>query len=465
MPQITYPGLVPFCIPTKDEEGNDFSEWDGSTLDGGLNPSKHANKNVTVYGSGSYYCIKLTRHQVAELYWRAKGIVTEVEVSSDPIATGSGSASGDWNNGSGGSTGNVYTPNWEAEEASLTLSQCTLSEMLDVGFTCNASYPVDPDNPDGPQVCDTGTLHKGDRLLSDVYRKRILRTYHNGGYFTDDDNPSETGLVCGPPIYQWWSWQTADFLGSDDSSISLPAFASFIDSTDVNTYSTYSPDGGWILNPKAYAMTEHGAASVYFSMNTDVISLGLFNYGSAGNYTDNNLPVLRVDAYFPNFQFIQTEPDEYWWNPALTVLSAFILMGNSGGYDHSGGDGNAAYTSLAAKTIAPRGWTPDARNPPPPITDPSLNGTNIESVTIELTFADGSIVTGEQFLLQQVTNGTDSDGNPTAGSSVSITSPNGRCTVDMSIDPSVLIPDKISLSFNKYYTYGGFYDEDTGLPA
>jgi hypothetical protein len=463
MPQITYRGLVPFCIPTKDEEGNDFSEWDGSTLDGGLNPSKHANKNVTVYGSGSYYCIKLTRHQVAELYWRAKGIVTEVEVSSDPIATGSGSASGDWDNGSWDSTGNVYTPNWKTEEASLTLSQCTLSEMLDVGFTCNVSYPVDVDNPDGPQFCDTGTLHKGDRLLADVYRKRVVRIFDNGAY-TEQPNPDESGLVCSPSF-----WNFDGFLISDDSSIGLPAFASFIDSTDVNNYSTYSPDVGWIPNPKAYATTEHGAASVYFSMNTDVISLGLFNYGSAGNYTDNNLPVLRVDAYFPNFQFIQTGPDEYWWNPALTVLSAFILMGNSGGYDHSGGaagGGLYASTSLAAKTIAPAvGWTPDAWNPPPPITDPSLNGTNIESVTIELTFADGSKVTGEQFLLQQVTNGTDSDGNPTAGSSVSITSPNGRSSVDMSIDPSVLIPDKISLSFNKYYTYGGFYDEDTGLPA
>jgi hypothetical protein len=440
MPQITYSGLVPFCIPTKDEEGNDFSEWDGSTLDGGLNPSKYANKNVTVYGAGSYYCIKLTRHQVAELYWRAKGIVTEVTMASGTIASGSASASGDYDAGTWDSTGNVYTPNWQTESAFATVGSETLSEMFAVGFTCNFSYPSDPNDPNSPQICDTGTLHKSTQRLADIYRKRVGWIFNNGA-FTEQPNPDETGLVCGPS-----GWNFDGFLQSDDSPQGLRPYASFVDSTVINT-------GNW---------SEHGVASVSFYAGVGWDLLGMLFLNSGGNSPDHNLPVTRVDAYFPNFQFIQTAPNEYWWNPALGVSSAFSLSGGAGGNDHLGGDG-AAYTTLSAKTIAPQvGWTPATTNPPPPFTDPSFHGTNIESVTIELTFSDGSIVTGEQFLLQQVTNGTDSDGNPTSGSSVSITSPNGRSSLDMSIDPSVLIPDKISLSFNKYYTYGGLYDEDTG---
>jgi hypothetical protein len=423
VPKITYRGFVPFCIPTKDEEGNDFSEWDGSTIDGGLNPSKYANKNVTVYGSGSYYCIKMTRHQVAELYWRAKGIVTEVTMASGAIASGSASASGDYD--AGGSTDpetGIYTPNWAQESASASVGSGTAGEFFEITPVCIRSFEG---------VCDQAVFRKSNLKLAEIYQKRVNQPI------------DETGLVCGPSS----SWDFAGFLKSNDESTALGPYSSFVDSNAISSADT----------------SEHGAASAGFNIQTDVLSFfGLSFVGPGGDSLENNIPVTRIDSYFPKFQFIQTARDEYWWNPSLKVVSFFGLTGGASGFDHAGGNGNVS-VSISAKTIAPQiGWTQATTNPPPPLTDPSSNGTNIESVTIELTFSDGSIVTGEQFLLQQVTNGTDSDGNPTAGSSVSITSPNGRSSVDMSIDPSVLIPDKISLSFNKYYTYGGLYDEDTG---
>jgi hypothetical protein len=424
VPRITYRGLVPFCIRTKDEEGNDFSEWDGSTLDGGLNPSKYANKNVTVYGSGSYYCIKMTRHQVAELYWRAKGIVTEVTMASPAVASGSASASGDYD--AGGSTDpetGIYTPSWAQESASASVGSGTASECFGITPVCIRSFEG---------VCDLAVFRKSNLKLADIYQKRINQPI------------DETKLVCGPSS----SWDFAGFLKSNDESAALSPYASFVDSNAISSADT----------------SEHGAASAGFNIQTDVLSFfGLSFVGPGGDSLENNIPITRIDSYFPKFQFIQTGRDEYWWNPSLKVVSLFNLTGGASGSDHNGGNGNVS-GSISAHTMSPQiGWTPATTNAPPPLTDPSSNGTNIESVTIKVTFSDGSVVTGEQFLLQQVTNGTDSNGNPTAGNSVSLISENGRSTVTMSIDPSVLIPDKISLSFYKYYTYGAVYDEDTGF--
>lgn len=91
---------VPFCVPTLDEDGNPFSQWDGATTakpdyippDGSYRPSKYSNRPVTVYGSGSDYCVKLTAAQLSRLYYCTNKMKITVSAS---ITAGAATAYGD----------------------------------------------------------------------------------------------------------------------------------------------------------------------------------------------------------------------------------------------------------------------------------------------------------------------------------------------------------------------------------
>lgn len=94
-------------IRDKDEEGNPVSEWDGATFFGGTDllndqygisqipsggPSKSPDRMVSVYGDGSYYCVKLTRDQLVELVWRWKSLKFAVDTTAQTLWQYSASA-------------------------------------------------------------------------------------------------------------------------------------------------------------------------------------------------------------------------------------------------------------------------------------------------------------------------------------------------------------------------------------
>lgn len=74
MSHLIYKGFrtgFPFPVPSKAEDGEDISVWDGVTLFE-QGPSKSATENITVVGPGTEHSIGYKRHEVAELYWRIR---------------------------------------------------------------------------------------------------------------------------------------------------------------------------------------------------------------------------------------------------------------------------------------------------------------------------------------------------------------------------------------------------------
>jgi hypothetical protein len=91
---IYSPSPLPWCVREKDEEGNPFSQWDGSTVfpDSTGRPSKYNTKAVTVYGNGSDFCIELSAAEVSNFYYKISKIAISPSVvykASAANATGS----------------------------------------------------------------------------------------------------------------------------------------------------------------------------------------------------------------------------------------------------------------------------------------------------------------------------------------------------------------------------------------
>lgn len=79
---IISPDPLPWCVREKDEEGNPFSQWDGSTVFADLTgrPSKYNTKGVTVYGNGSDFCIPLSPGEVSNFYYKISKIAISPSV-------------------------------------------------------------------------------------------------------------------------------------------------------------------------------------------------------------------------------------------------------------------------------------------------------------------------------------------------------------------------------------------------
>lgn len=116
---------IPFRIPEYAEDGDVFSEWDGTTLAlspllGYYVPSKTSDSVVTVYGPGSDFCIPLTECDLIFFYWRIKK--TEIKFAYPETWEASGSASAD----GGKYTGDGPDPEdyeWVPSSASVSISQ------------------------------------------------------------------------------------------------------------------------------------------------------------------------------------------------------------------------------------------------------------------------------------------------------------------------------------------------------
>jgi len=74
---------VPWCVRRINEDGFPFNEWDGSTTANskyGL-PSEQENRVVTVYGSGSLFCVPMSGDDLAEFYYQAKRLTVSLNAA------------------------------------------------------------------------------------------------------------------------------------------------------------------------------------------------------------------------------------------------------------------------------------------------------------------------------------------------------------------------------------------------
>lgn len=73
----------PFNIPRYDIDGNPFAPWDKQTLfqESSISrrPSREAGRYIPVYGAGALYCVKLTKRQLIEFYWRCRQFTAKIK--------------------------------------------------------------------------------------------------------------------------------------------------------------------------------------------------------------------------------------------------------------------------------------------------------------------------------------------------------------------------------------------------
>ena len=94
MATFTSFGWFPFCISEKNEILGPYQQWDGSTLFNGI-PSGSSDQQVTVYGEGTYYPLKLNLNQLMQLIWMVNYITINygsVSFSSNASASGGGAS-------------------------------------------------------------------------------------------------------------------------------------------------------------------------------------------------------------------------------------------------------------------------------------------------------------------------------------------------------------------------------------
>ena len=417
MPTISYRGyLVPFAIPQTDKYGQPFQEWDGSTLDGGLNPCNYEYPDTTpAYGDGSLYCLKLNKSQVAELYWRAREIVTTATVSTQPLVTaGSSSSTGDYQDGNNGP--------WKTASSSGSVTPAALSSFYAVSATCN--YFNDYEG-----FCDNATLTKSTIPMSSIYLRAI----------EDNGDIDESRLVIPHPYSQ-------PYRISDNSVQPDPYFASFIDSNLCNKYFGDAASAG----------------SFYIIPNLPDF---LYGYQSGGSNWGSDMGIIVFDPYWPTWDILQTGEDEFWWAPKVTFSNDCTCYATVETFNRDALRYFGAQVAISSSIIVSSA-TGNRR-----LSD--TLGANITTIPVSITFSDGTTVSGNQFIIQQVVcssmNYTNQTGylmnTQTASASGEATDPSRRATVSLTINPAVLLPTSVSLSFNKYWSYDGFYNEATGHPA
>lgn len=445
---------MPFCIPTKNELGEDFKPWDGSTLDPALNPSGSATARVTVYGSGSLYCLKLNAFQLTELYWRAVGFKTEVEVKGGSfVQSASASTRGTYYDYYyGDPKGYVVCTDTYASVSGLSSS---FSPMYNVYGVCQAWFDREPGDPSQGQFCDWAKLYKGSRLLSDSYL--YLKTYPNVNP-TEYIPWDEQHLVCNP--------HPSPILCDIGSTTEKPAdgFASF-------TPYSYKYDNGERNTCVATGSVMGGAGG---------------NYGWPGGFEEDS-PVISVAPYVPDFSpyaglipVIQTGSDEFWLNPQLVVsinVQASVGTFSYGLYSADGDnvkaeagpesvDATAAVTGGTSSTY----WGQYYGQTPSKITD--IVGGTIKRIPITFKFSDGSTVSGDRFILMAIFGSSSyyeyGTWNPQTyeGAGSSFSAAGAYSTAQVSVNPDIAIPQKITVSTVKFLGYdsgnGPLYNTETG---
>jgi hypothetical protein len=228
-----------------------------------------------------------------------------------------------------------------------------------------------------------------------------------------------------------------------DDSITSPCFVCFTSADDLLAGATVGDShgacgGGFYYDYPSYLDLRHFPACYYSGWD---VNRGV------------DVPFIALPSYTPNFQFIQTGLDEFWWKPNVDAYGAAQIIGRGFGVDHILVNNWAIATAAVSISTVYPAWGDDGT--PRNLSDPDLTGTNIESMTVEVTFSDGSTASGEQFILQSVTPGSSATASDTKGAA--------SANVSLTLDPAVLIPDKIQISFSKYWPYDGLYDPDTGL--
>jgi len=385
MASVAYNGFLPFCIPTHDEERNTFSRWDGSTLYNNR-PSKKSTKTVTVYGSGSDYCIQLTRAQVAEMWWRMRKFKTDASFLSTPICSLNGTGRGLY-----GTT---------AESVSYGIGAAP-----EIGYLKSVTLTPQSSGPDIPSP--------GRSLIANIETAKVVSGFGSGTPTLCD----EKWLTC-PLAGAIVRTQVQDY---KDGSVDNDYFAGFITGSQVN----------------GSRSSTHNVASVVISGFTSNFGLAPEGVSVA---SPANIPVLNINPYFPNFDFIQVGDDEFWWAPRVPINASLFLGIVASGTASSASLQFGSYTGAVS----------------------SDTGSQIVSIPITLTFSDGTSVTGNQFLLQATYYQTPSGRVAGTSHSLTVGSSSTACQVTGSITPSALLPTGISLTCVEWFGYSGRWNISSG---
>lgn len=411
MADIFYRGLLPktlYGLPAegsirrKDEEGNDFVEWDGETLFNN-EPSRYSDRKVTVYGGGTHFCLKLTRQQVAELYWRMQAFALDVTPTTGNLFSFSASASG--------------ADTIQNQSFSVSSSGSSgVSNLL-------GRLRSDPENPEVSEVV----------YLSNLYLKR-----------TQASEKELIGRFSYPSLLLF-------SVNRKDGDSEIPDFKNCAFSSEVvNNLDEWRKSSGTLNN--AIASVTAGVTGSGLHISAFDIS---FNY---------------LLLYWPSF--IQTGQDEYWWHPPIMWRGTARF--GVGAVSFQWPSTNVAEISIFASggsyAYEIPGWTIDPDAPPEfQIENPLV----IRSLPIEVYFSDGSIVTGGKYISYRVTGNKweyDANGSPQLlGTLTSADVPGmiaasmGNSSVTLTFDPDVAVPEKVTLSAYKYFSYKGMWDEETGL--
>lgn len=513
---VSSTNLIPACIPRTAEDGLPFSEWDGSTLDPGHGPSKSSNTTITVYGEGSDYCIRLNREQVRELFWRPGSFNFSVKMPQRGLGL-SGSISAHYSCGHGHvgdpppTTGDItlqvpsiefpgefkacvaecdvtqncpynessaycdndahiycYRVGWYDEEPCPDNGWRCLGEGFNVGQKLSDAYYY-RNFRENRLVCDTSPVWYFVKELGVWISSRYIlyryfdlnlfgygRGYGNGGYQIIDSQSDGSILFSNASsLASGLDYSQGVFVATMNATDSLCKYQNCagICWSMFNTNFGAIVGVGWDDEYQNYSLWY----SLYQPKSNDGSGYPLVSFRPNLNYTS----------------FIQTDEDEFWWNPGIAEnysLSFYFGQAYGGGVTPTD---KVIYACKAARgyPVYPFDYgtgkytstTPDHYVAPNRFGDESsMPGTDYygndyfydattTSIPIEYTFMDGSVVNGSQFYVYK------------SRPNVSISGPNEYYpNGSISFDPTGLIPEKISIKAYQYFPYGGAYDEDTG---
>ncbi len=397
-----YPdGIVPFPIPEKNEAGEPFKRWDGSTIyksewlsdtQGFLAPSESGSEAITVYGEGSGFGIKLTGAQVCELFWRWK----QYKIDFSEPSPGYG-----------------------------TIATASL------GGASAASLGFKPVNP------------------LDAY----------SGYEFDRSGSAEPSFVCGAP--------PPEFAGEGDYQEEFPPDPIWENEWSGNLENFTAKDRGFQVQKRQQGVYVAGADETQFGAFANAMTTG-------GLRILGGLPVVPGSV-------IKTGPDEYWWSaPSLqfsywaganayatdlatrgwaskwaSVIKVFVLYGTGPAFqDYSywekqlqipiderpaslGGTYDNFWTRMPLGATDP--WIPN------PVTGAEFCSS--VSCAAKVHFSDGQVAEGALWGIRYYPE------------EVKVGDEAAELSVEVAIDE---IPC-LELKPTKFFTYGGRYDETTGL--